>query len=130
MTEREYATSLGLAKLGVRGRLSREAHAAILKAKANGMTFDTKGQNEPVAASSTDKPLKQRTVAVDPQKQVLAHDQDIVWGIDLATSPGQQDQVIAFDTCSACNKSIRYCTHAVPQLPDWLGSGNALMELV
>jgi hypothetical protein len=48
MTPREYAISLGLAKPG-RGRLSREAHAAIEKAKTEGMTFD--GDVKPLKSS-------------------------------------------------------------------------------
>lgn len=39
MTKREYAASLGLAIAGARGRMSREAHAAILKAEGEGMVF-------------------------------------------------------------------------------------------
>ncbi len=38
-TKREYAASLGLAQLGVRGRLSAAANQAILDAQKNGMRF-------------------------------------------------------------------------------------------
>lgn len=38
-TRREYAASLGLAKAGARGRLSREANAAIEKAMSEGVEF-------------------------------------------------------------------------------------------
>lgn len=41
-TKREYAISLGLAKEG-RGRLSREAHAAIAKAESEGVKFAESG---------------------------------------------------------------------------------------
>lgn len=43
MTEREYLYSLGLTKAPTgRGRFSREAHAALDKARAGGMTFKEK----------------------------------------------------------------------------------------
>lgn len=58
-TKREYAISLGLAVPG-RGRLSREAHAAIAKAESNGMTFD---DAKPTVKVTTSKP---KTVKVGP----------------------------------------------------------------
>lgn len=57
MTKREYAVSLGLATMG-RGRLSREAHAAIAKAEAEGMTFDDAVKVAPTPKAHTDKPVK------------------------------------------------------------------------
>lgn len=47
MTEREYLHSIGLTKAPTgRGRFSREAHAALSKARAEGMEFKS---NAPVA---------------------------------------------------------------------------------
>lgn len=47
MTPREYLVSLGLAKPS-RGRFSREAVAALEKARAEGMTFDEPEATKPV----------------------------------------------------------------------------------
>ena len=51
-TMREYAASKGLAKAGARGRLSREAHAAIQEAIANGMTFKDSPSVSPARSNS------------------------------------------------------------------------------
>lgn len=56
MTRRAYAASLGLAKLGVRGRMSADAYAAIEKAEAGGMTF-----------SDSAAPAKRAAVKVAPK---------------------------------------------------------------
>lgn len=42
-TKREYAASLGLAIAGARGRMSREANAAIDKARSEGTVFSDDG---------------------------------------------------------------------------------------
>lgn len=63
-TKREYAASLGLAVAGARGRLSREAHAAITKAESEGMTFSDIAKpvvNTPKAA----KPVSVKRESVD-----------------------------------------------------------------
>ena len=48
MNKREYAISLGLANPG-RGRMSKDAHDAIAKAEAEGMSFD---ENSPQNANT------------------------------------------------------------------------------
>lgn len=67
MRAKEYAVSLGLATPG-RGRMSREAHAAIKDAIENkGMTFDdyfVKGQNKP-ETPKVSKPVKAEPVVKD-----------------------------------------------------------------
>lgn len=58
MRRKEYAASLGLAGTG-RGRMSREALAAIEKARGEGMTFDDDppvGGVKVTAKPKTDKP--------------------------------------------------------------------------
>ena len=56
-TRREYAISLGLAK-PTRGRMSREAHAAIEKAESEGMNFTDSAPAKPktVKADTGDSP--------------------------------------------------------------------------
>lgn len=132
MTPKEYAISLNLAKPG-RGRLSREAHEAINKAIKAGTVFDDPKviKNESTVASKPDKSVRKHNVlAVVPQMAVVKHDQDVVWGIDKGSSAAHMDLVIAFASCAACGKAVRYCTHTIPQLPVYIGGGNAIMELV
>lgn len=66
-TKREYAASLGLAVAGARGRLSREAHAAIEKAISEGKTFSDAVKVAPTPKEYTpkaDKPkVEQSTTA-------------------------------------------------------------------
>ena len=65
MRAKQYAVKLGLAKAG-KGRMSREAHAAIQKAISEGMTFEDYGT-----------PAKsQKTVKVD--KSAKDGPQDVV----------------------------------------------------
>lgn len=66
MRRKEYAVSLGLATPG-KGRMSREALAAIEDARKGGMTFD---DDAPV---TTKKP---REVSVKATKAPVAHDRD------------------------------------------------------
>jgi len=133
MTPKEYAISLGLAKPG-RGRLSREAHAAINNAIKAGTVFDDPKviKNESNINIGIDKPVHKRTVvvAVEPQTSIARREQDIVWGIDKGLTAAHRDLVIAFASCAACSRPVRYCTHDVPQLPAFIGGGNAIMELV
>src|SRR6478735_3618881 len=63
-TKREYAISLGLAQ-PTRGRMSREAHAAIAKAEAEGMKFTEPNVLYPTKAF---KPPKSVTVSVPRHK--------------------------------------------------------------
>jgi hypothetical protein len=148
MKAREYAISLGLAKQA-RGKLSREAHAAIQKAIAGGTVFEDYSDGKiikkeslngnrsssSVDLSSTDSGSElgslsdgasqstQKVVAPIPES-IVTHDYNVVWGID---SNGRSDLVIAFAHCSACFRAIKYCVHDIPKLPAWLGSGDALL---
>ena len=61
-TRREYAATLGLAKLGVRGRMSREAYAAIEAAEAAGTVFADTG------VVRTNKPAAVKAGAYDAKK--------------------------------------------------------------
>lgn len=110
-TKREYAISLGLAKDG-RGRLSREAHAAIEKAISEGMTFD----DAPVVTRSTvkaDKPVKPRekrepkTSPVDAGNVATIstryEDSQLFVGTD---SEGKKHTVNARQVCMPCGYSL------------------------
>lgn len=63
-TKREYAASLGLAKLGVRGKLSGAAHDAINKARAEGMTFSDDNAPKPIVNAPIDKPTAKPSVNI------------------------------------------------------------------
>lgn len=123
ITSREYLIAKGLA--GPRGRLSYEAQAAIAKAINSGEKFSDYQQvsvrlDEPKVIKT--KVVASPKITVDPKRT-----ETVVWGIDKATKSGQSNTLIAFDTCGSCSRSIKYCQHDVPQLPQWLGGGNALM---
>jgi hypothetical protein len=108
-TKREYAISLGLATPG-RGRLSREAHAAIDKAIAEGMTF----------SDATAKPViqKPQKVAREPQKRAVATEEshttmaDIHYRYDVdqlfvgTDSHGKKHTVNARQVCRNCGYSL------------------------
>lgn len=109
-TKREYAISLGLAKEG-RGRMSREAHAAIDKAISEGMTFDDPSPVVSVkpAKPKTDKPIR---VARQPQGESLGPVADIATrypdtqkfkGVD---SKGKTHIVNARTVCVPCGYSL------------------------
>lgn len=110
MTKREYAVSLGLATMG-RGRLSREAHAAIAKAEAEGMTFDDAAKpvvNTPKAA----KPVSVAKPAAAPSAGIVGevtrfHDIDAKFtGTD---SKGKKHTVNARQVCRNSGYSITSC---------------------
>ncbi|AXG66288.1 DNA bridging protein [Streptomyces phage Annadreamy] len=67
-TEREYLMSLGLAKEG-RGRYSKDARAALDKAKADGMTFDLTAA-EKAKLERQNKPKRERKVVSSAPKEV------------------------------------------------------------
>lgn len=108
-TKREYAVSLGLATMG-RGRLSREAHAAITKAEAGGMTFDDPVKPVITSTPSTVKSTKPVSVRREPVdvglagdvKTRYADDQKFV-GID---SNGKKRTVNARQVCYHCRYSL------------------------
>lgn len=85
MTRREYAASLTppLAIAGARGKLSREAHAAIAAAEAKGMQFkDTQYTINLANAGKPkeDKPVKEKTVSDKTVlESVLTYPRDTVW---------------------------------------------------
>lgn len=63
-TEREYLYSIGLTKAPTgRGRFSREAHAALARARAEGMSFKEKPTAAPKAVVKSTP--KKKTVPVD-----------------------------------------------------------------
>lgn len=66
-TEKDYAISLGLAKVG-RGRMSLDAKAAVAKAKAQGMTF--KGKGPATATVSVSKTTKKDDGTVVKETEV------------------------------------------------------------
>lgn len=61
-TKREYAASLGLAVAGARGRLSREAHAAITEAESNGLIFSDASPVKVAPTPRAEKSAKSVTV--------------------------------------------------------------------
>lgn len=110
-TRREYAASLGLAKPNTRGRLSREAHAAIAAAEAEGMVFDDqpKAKAEPKAAKPT--PLSLPKANPETVKRYVR-------SYILTTKAGQ---VIEMGHCAKCKQAIMFCAcQQGPYVPDWI----------
>lgn len=151
MTEREYAHSLGLAKLG-RGKFSAEAKAAIAKAKAGGMEFRStayvptgkprggrkpqarnfdiveKSEGEVVVTEPKARPKVSEVRASAPRGKIdKTREQTVMYAISKGIRPGQSDLIIALDTCFGCGRSISYCTHNVPLLPKYLGGGEGML---
>lgn len=87
--------SLGLARPG-RGRMSKEAHAAIREAEAKGVRFAEKGS----AAPSTPEPVSIKVV--EPKKV-----RDIGEKLTGYTKEGWS---VGFDTCRRCHLHANYCT--------------------
>ena len=143
MKAREFAISKGLAKPG-RGKLSAAAHAAIKEAIADGQTFEDYGSNRvsnsvrPVTVQRNSKlgtnrqsnrtegqVEDHRSVPFALPAQVVRRSQTTIYGIDRM---GNKNVLIAFDHCAKCMNAVIYCVHDTPQLPEWVGGGDALME--
>lgn len=143
MKAREYAISLGLAKPG-RGKLSKQAHAAIQLAIETGQIFEdysngkvnginTKLRNSTSTTASVlsgnnsdsnDGVVSRQNESTLPAQKVT-HDYNQVYGID---TNGRSAIVIAFGFCAKCLRQITYCLHDIPQLPDWIGGGDSFIN--
>lgn len=147
MKAREYCIGLGLAKPG-KGKLSFAAHAAIKAAIDGGQTFEDYAEGKVVKPSGTNrssnKSLSASVLSGDVSgepgrissgqsegarpKEIKSnpktHDYNTVWGI---CTKGRSNLPIAFQYCAKCLRQVTYCSHAVPQLPDWVGGGDALI---
>lgn len=116
MNRREYAISLGLAKPG-RGRLSREAHAAIAKAESAGTVFSDSPKSAPaiveqvIVEGQVTEPVKAK-----PPQQKRRDDKSYT----LTTTAGQ---IIRFEHCYRCKQHVMYCRcQPEPVYPDWLAA--------
>jgi hypothetical protein len=153
MKARDWLITQGLAKAG-RGKLSKAAHAALQKAVADGKTFEDYKDGKVIRAndnpsSSAKRKRNRKSVVVGGAERVdsdvhagthgqrkeshesfslpaqtVNHDQSTVYGIDRN---GRSALLIAFGDCAKCMRAVRYCIHNVPQLPEWIGGGDALM---
>jgi len=117
-TKREYAASLGLAQAGARGRLSREAHAAIEKAIAEGMQFSDANK---ITVSS--KPATPKTIRVgkpaNPESVGVAGDVISLYAADTKftgrDSTGKKFTVDARQVCKKSGYSITSCPCGGPE---------------
>lgn len=109
-TKREYAISLGLAQPG-RGKLSKLAHEAIDKAIQQGMVF----------GDSSTPVVERQEIKSSP----VTHKYNTVWGV---CTRGRSNLPIAFQYCAKCFRQVTYCLHDIPQLPHWVGGGDAFLE--
>lgn len=108
-TKREYAISLGLAQPG-RGRLSREAHAAIEKAMAEGMAFDdaapikTSVKTEKSVKVKSEKKREPVSESSGIQEIATRYSNDQLFeGVD---SKGKKHVVNARQVCRHCGYSL------------------------
>jgi hypothetical protein len=114
-TQREYLAGLNppLAKLG-RGKFSKEAHAALAEAIANGVTFDepaykiakvkevaTEGAEAP---SQLPRPVRavERAYQISPQKRV--RQVKCMYGEDSS------GHVVGFALCQRCTYHVSLCS--------------------
>lgn len=113
-TRREYAASLGLAKPNTRGRLSREAHAAIDKAEQEGMVFtDAAKPAKVIKTANLPKPTPLSLPAAKPE--TIKH---FVRSYILTTKSGQ---IIEMGNCAKCKNAIMFCRCLYgPYVPDWI----------
>lgn len=119
-TKREYAISLGLAQ-PTRGRMSREAHAAIADAEAKGMTFADTAVARRITSS----------VNADPLPAEVPTEHSGVNG-DTPTPPtlrqgylpfvkenGGTLKVHANEGCENCHDSFTFCHCSNPTFRFW-----------
>lgn len=147
MKAREYAISLGLAK-ATRGKLSKEAHAAIQIAIQEGHVFDDykdgrvvkndNGTNRPdnsnrsslvvsrVGYDSTDRFDNREAEVQEIKSNPVIHDYSVIYGIEVIRL--NRPVVIAYEYCSKCFLQVKYCVHDVPKLPAYLGGGDGLIH--
>lgn len=138
MKAREYCVQLGLAKPG-RGKLSANAHEAIKKAIVEGMIFDdykdsvaVKKLNDSTSHNRSSNRNVQLKVTVPEDSGPVAiksrpvnHDYSKIWGIDTR---GRSPIKIAFQWCACCLVQIRYCSRAIPLLPEWIGGKEGVIQ--
>lgn len=112
MRAKEYAASLGLANAG-RGRMSREAHAAIAKAIEEGMTFDdyaVKGRERGPVVEKTPKAVKQDTPKDEAEGTNVYAQAFMRYPMDQmfkgTDSEGKTHKVGARNACMNCGYSL------------------------
>lgn len=128
VNKREWLADKGLAKRDGRGKFSFAAIAVWDAAIASGDITERPIDKTAVKSVKHPKPVKiDVRKAIQPTKTKPLREQTTVWALDKGNGSGRSDIVIAFDYCSACAKSIRYCIDDFPQLPKFVGGGNALM---
>lgn len=136
-TKREYLVSLGLAKPG-RGKFSREAHAALAKAEADGMVFDEAVPSKPAPKATKtvdvapEKAPPRPTPKAMPQKRKPVVQKEPVreqnHGYLVRTTTQGHDYIVQFDNCGVCNAGVAYCECADgPHIPKWFGEGLATL---
>jgi hypothetical protein len=130
MTEREYLVSLGLAKPS-RGRYSREAIAALEKAKGEGMTFDLPAHKQ--VTTTKDVPVKKptktkgapedRTPVTESYRFPLparVTKRDETTGFALMDI-GTRSVVVEIRTCGQCLDEVKFCACPKgPRVPSWI----------
>jgi hypothetical protein len=147
MKAREYAISLGLAKAG-RGKLSKDAHAAIQLAIETGQVFEDykdgrvvkndngsnrnnnhggirgvhAGNGDDSNSGSHGGQDERARETEEIKSNPVTHDYSVVYGIDVMRL--SRPVVIAFEYCSKCLLQVKYCLHDIPQLPEYLGGGD------
>lgn len=122
-TKREYAISLGLAQ-PTRGRMSREAHAAIADAEKAGMTFADAVAARKVSSSVNANPLPSQ----EPQgeRAEVETDQYAPTPPTLRTgylsfrkADGGTLEVFAKEGCEHCKDSFTFCHCSKPTFTYW-----------
>lgn len=131
MKHRDWLIQQGLSKPGARGRLSKDAVAALNKAIAAGTKFTDWPKNGERINGNSDVMLPRsnsnnddKDHAVKIKSRSATHEYSTVYGIDTRL---RRPVVIAFQWCAKCLVQVRYCSHDIPQLPEYMGGGNAFI---
>jgi len=142
---REYCVSLGLAKPG-KGKLSKEAHAAIQIAIKEGHVFEdykdgrvVKNGNGSNRSNNTNRSSRVVSRVGDDstdrldngevqeiKSNPITHDYSVIYGIEVMRLG--RPVVIAYEYCSKCLLQVKYCLHDIPKLPAYLGSVDGLLH--
>lgn len=126
-TAREYLVGLGLAKAGVRGGFSREAHKALKNALDSGMTFkdwDKNGRIIPdknkVRVVKIPGQTTRAAIATRTRKPLREHSRMLI--------TEKNGTKIVLDSHSVCGNSIRFCTCRKLEPPKYMDVASFVLE--
>lgn len=127
VSRRDWLVSKGLAKPG-RGRLSREAHAAIEKAIADGMTFDDVAVVSTQSSNSDNAPEKK--IVQRKAEDFFGDTPEPIWHHDNwhVFENGERKDITGIEVCRTCMVSLDWHHCTSPTFPAMNGDMLAVMR--